>query len=133
MSPALGLLVATVLCWIMVMVGSLSRTRGWTWTGLLDAFGNRDALPPSSKFAERADRGAKNMIENLVLFGALLLGASFAAVPAEALRLPCAIFVGARLVYAPVLWFGVIYLRTLVWTISLVGPVMIGAAIVARL
>lgn len=133
MSPALALVIATALCWIMVMVGSLSRTRGWTWAGLLDAFGNRDALPPASKFAERADRGAKNMIENLVLFGALLLGASLAGVPSEALRLPCAIFVGARLVYAPLVWGGVIYVRTLVWTVSLVGFVMIGAAIVARL
>jgi uncharacterized MAPEG superfamily protein len=105
----------------MLLVASLSRSRGWTLTGLQIAFGNRDNLPEASPFAGRADRAARNMLESLVLFAALLTAAAWAHVPDTELARPCAIFVYARLLYAPLYWAGVKYLRTVVWTVGIVG------------
>lgn len=127
MSPALALAVAAGLAWTMLLVASLARSRGWTPAGMLIAFGNRDDVPEPSPAAARADRAAKNMVENLALFAAVLLAALWARVPESTLALPCEIFVGARLVYAPLYWAGVKFLRTLVWMISLVGLFWIAA------
>ena len=74
-------LVASVaLTWLMLLVASLLRTRGWTLPGMGLAFGNRDDLPAASAIAGRAERAARNMVENLVLFAALLLAAEVAGV-----------------------------------------------------
>ena len=85
------------------------------------AFGNRDDVPEPTPFAGRAERAARNMVENLALLAALLTAAAWADVPDAELEVPCAIFVYARLVYAPLYWAGVKYLRTAVWMVSLVG------------
>jgi uncharacterized MAPEG superfamily protein len=110
----------------MLLVAALARSRGLTPRGFVNALGNRDNLADPSPFAARADRAAKNMLENLALFAVLLLAASMAGVPPGDLAVPCAIFVGARLAYAPLYWAGVKYVRTLAWTVSLVGLAWIG-------
>ena len=57
MTPALSYLVySIVLCWLMVLAGSLVRAEGWTPIGLQRAFGNRDDLPEASPMGGRADR-----------------------------------------------------------------------------
>lgn len=115
------------LAWTMIVLAALARTRIWTAAGLKTAFGNRDGTPEPSAFAARADRAAKNMVENLAFFAALVLAASMANVPLRDLAIPCTIFVVARLVYAPLYWAGVTYVRTLAWGVSIVGLVWIGA------
>jgi uncharacterized MAPEG superfamily protein len=127
MSPPSSLLVSALLTWAMLVFAALARTRFWTIEGMKAAFGNRDGLGEPSPFAERADRAAKNMAENLPLFAAALLAATMAKVPAPDLAAPCALFVGSRLVYALLYWGGVTYLRTVAWATSLVGLVWIGA------
>ncbi len=126
MSPAVSLVVSTMLTWTMLLVASLARSRGWTVPGMKIAFGNRDDVPEPTAFAGRADRAAKNMVENLALFAAVLLGATTAGVTPDALAPACAIFVGSRLVYAPLYWAGVKYLRTGAWMVSLAGLAWIG-------
>ncbi len=93
----------------------------------MNAFGNRDGLGEPSPFAARAERAAKNMAENLPLFAAVLLAASMAKMPERDLAVPCALFVGSRLVYALLYWGGIKYLRTVAWGASLVGLAWIGA------
>ncbi|MBX7082833.1 MAG: MAPEG family protein [Nannocystaceae bacterium] len=131
MSPHAMLVAAAALTWTMLMVASLGRARGWTVPGMRVALGNRDALPEPSPFAARADRAAKNMVENLALVAALLLGAHWAAVPPERLADPCALFLAARVVYAPVYWAGVVGLRTAVWLVSVAAMAWIGALALA--
>ena len=62
-----------------------------------------------------------------MLFGTVLLAASMAGVPAGDLAVPCAIFVGSRVVYAFLYWGGVPYVRTVAWAVSLLGVAWIGA------
>jgi uncharacterized MAPEG superfamily protein len=127
-TPIESLVASAALTWVMLVTAALARTRALSLRGLVRAFGNREDLPGPAPFADRADRAARNMVENLVLFAVLLLAAALADVPPQDLALPSAIFVGARILYAPLYWGGVKYVRTLVWAASLVGLAWIGSA-----
>jgi uncharacterized MAPEG superfamily protein len=129
MTPALSLVVSAGLTFVMLLVASLSRARAWSPAGLRVAFGNRDDVPEPTAFAARADRAAKNMLEGLLLFAVLLTAAGWAEVPESALALPCGLFVVGRVVYAPLYWVGVKYVRTLAWAISIAGLFRIAALV----
>ncbi len=126
LSPITSLILSVALTWVMVCSASLARSRAWTLGGLHVAFGNRDDVPEAPPWVARADRAAKNMLENLVLFAATLLGAWMAKVPSDALACPCLIFLIARLVYAPLYYGGVKYLRTVAWAVAVGGVGWIG-------
>ena len=112
------LVLSAVLTWLMIMTAAELHTPTWTRRGAKLAFGNREALPERSPLCARADRAARNMVENLVLFVALFVAARAAGANATT---GAAIFFFARLAY----WFlylaGVTYVRSLAWGISLVG------------
>ena len=128
MTLDLRLLVYSVLlAWVMLMTASTLRVRAYTPAGLLRAFGNRDDLPPPPAVAPRADRAAATLLENLVLFGALLLAAHAAGVEKQRLELPARLFFYARVVYFPLYLAGIPYLRTLVWIVSVIALGMIAA------
>lgn len=112
------LVFSAVLTWIMIMTAAELHTPTWTRVGARHAFGNRDGLPARSPVAARADRAAKNMIENLVLFIALFAAARAAGADAT---VGAAIFFFARLVYFVLYLAGITYVRSLVWGVSLIG------------
>ncbi len=102
----------------MIMTAAELHTPTWTRRGAKLAFGNRDELPPRSALASRADRAARNMVENLVLFVAVFVAARAAgAEPTPG----AAIFFFARLAYFVVYLAGIPYLRSLLWAVSLGG------------
>lgn len=127
---------STVLTWVMLLVASLLRTHGWTPAGMKLAFGNRDNLPAATALAGRADRAAKNMVENLVLLAALVLAAHLALATEGAAALPARVALGAmvffwaRLVYFGLYLAGVPVLRTVAWAVSVVGLALIGSVLV---
>src|SRR6188474_4001394 len=108
-------LAAAALAWLMILTASMLRTRG----DLALATGNRDALPAPSPVAERAERAAKNMLENLVLFVALVVAAGDRD-PSRA-RLGAEVFVLARVAYWPIYLAGVRVVRTAAWAAGVVG------------
>ncbi|MBV8380550.1 MAG: MAPEG family protein [Paucibacter sp.] len=115
------------LTWITLMGASLIRVKGWTPSGMLLAFGNRDKLPDPSAFAGRAERTARNTLENFVLFAALALVAQAAGAANEHVIFGANLFLWARLLYIPVYLAGIAYLRTAVWAASIVGlGIMLG-------
>lgn len=116
-------LASTVLTWLMLLAAPTIRNREWTREGLRVGFGNRDALPEPTPLSGRADRAAKNMLENMVLF----LGAFVAAHAAGKSEVTgAAIFFFARLAYWLVYLAGIPYVRTLLWAAGLVGVAMVG-------
>jgi uncharacterized MAPEG superfamily protein len=119
---------ATFLSWLMLVIAALLRTRGLTPRGLKAAFGNRHDLPEPTPLSDRADRAARNMLENLVLFVALVVAAHIASAPQHRIDLGARIFFYARVAYVPVYLFGISYLRTAIWSVSLVGLGIIAAA-----
>jgi uncharacterized MAPEG superfamily protein len=124
------LLYAALLTWIMLVTASLLRSRGWTPAGLKTALGNRDDLGEPTPLVGRADRAAKNMLENLLLFVCVLVAARLANAPASAIDLGAQIFFFARVAYFVVYLAGIPYLRTAIWGVSLVGlAIIVKAAI----
>ena len=78
MTAATALLWSAILAWLMLATASFLRARAWNSAGLRIALGNRDDLPPATGLAGRADRAARNMVENLVLLVALVAAVYFA-------------------------------------------------------
>jgi uncharacterized MAPEG superfamily protein len=93
--------------------------------GLPTLAGNRENLPPIKGWAGRAQRAHRNMLENLVLFAALVLVAQIASKDNAATALGAQLFVWARVVYVPVYLIGIPWVRTGVWGVSVVGLVPI--------
>jgi uncharacterized MAPEG superfamily protein len=116
---------SAVLTWVMLMAASLIRAEAWTPKGFVIAAGNRDNLPAPSPIAARADRAAKNMLENMVLFAVVVLVARLGGVPPEDVAPGAAIFFWARLAYFFIYLAGIPFLRTAVWAVSITGLVMI--------
>jgi uncharacterized MAPEG superfamily protein len=116
---------AVVLTWVMLMTASLVRVRGWTPKGLWLAMGNRDDLPEPTPLAARADRAAKNMLEGLLLFAVVVVVARLGGVPSEKIEPGAALFFWSRVLFFPIYLAGIKLLRTVVWTASIVGLVMI--------
>jgi uncharacterized MAPEG superfamily protein len=116
---------AALLTWVMLMMASLLRARLWTPKGMWLGVGNRDDMPEPSPIAGRADRAAKNMLENLVLFAVVVVIARLAGVERARIAPGAAIFFWARVVYFLVYLAGIPLLRTLVWAVSLAGLAMI--------
>ena len=129
MTPDLRLLVySAVLAWVMVMTSSGLRTR-W-WKGFALSLGNRDDLPAPTPVAARADRAARNMLENLLIFAVLLVAARLGGAPPERVELGAKIFFFARLAYFPVYLAGIRYLRTALWAVGVAGMAAISATMI---
>jgi uncharacterized MAPEG superfamily protein len=130
MTPDLRYVVySTLLLWLMLMVGSLLRVDGWTLRGFRLAVGNRDDVPAPSAISGRADRAAANMLENLILFVALVAVAHLARVTDDKVVLGARIFFWARVAYWLVYLAGIPYLRTSIWLVSVGGLGLIAAAL----
>src|ERR1700728_147598 len=116
MTPELTLLVwSAILAFVQMLVAVAGAQ---LQVGLPVLAGNREDLPPIVGWAGRARRGQFNMLEYLVLFAILVLVAQIAGKTNAMTLLGCQIFFWARVAYAVVYVFGVPWLRTVVWTVS---------------
>jgi len=120
---------SAVLAWVMVMMAATLRTRWWGPRGLRVALSNRDAMPEPSPVTGRAERAARNMLENLVIFAALVAAARLAGVSPARITPGATVFFWARLFYFPVYLAGVTVLRTALWAAGVVGMGMIFATL----
>jgi uncharacterized MAPEG superfamily protein len=119
-----ALIFSGILTFVMLLVASGLCAQVWTPPGPAIAFGNREGVPTPLGIAGRADRAAKNMLEAMVIFLALILAAQISGKIA-ATALGATVFFWARLIYWPVYLAGIIYLRTLVWFVGVLGLLMI--------
>jgi uncharacterized MAPEG superfamily protein len=118
----------TLLLWavLLTVVQAVIAVQGaMMQVGLPMLAGNREGMPEIRGWAGRAARAHRNMIENLVLFAALVLMAVAAGKTNATTLLGAQIFFWARLVYAAVYVAGIPWLRTGVWAVSVVGLAMI--------
>lgn len=122
-----------VVNWALIVAASLIKARAWTPPGMKAALGNREKDADCHGFPARTDRAARNMLENMVLFTALVLVASVGGVTDPRVELGARIFFWARLAYIPIYMAGIPVARTAVWAISVIGMGMIFASIVQAL
>jgi uncharacterized MAPEG superfamily protein len=128
MKPELSLLVWSVaLAFVQVLVavqGAMLQV------GLPTLAGNREPLPEITGWAGRAQRAQRNMVENLLLFAALVLVAVAAGKTNDMTLLGAQIFFWARVVYTAVYIAGIPWLRTGVWFVSAIGMILIFAQLI---
>jgi uncharacterized MAPEG superfamily protein len=116
------LLFSVLLTFVQVLIAAASANQA---VGLETLAGNREGLGELSGFAGRARCAHLNMIENMVLFTALVLVTAVAGKANAMTALGALIFFWARLVYTVIYLIGIPWLRTLAWFVSVIGMVLI--------
>jgi uncharacterized MAPEG superfamily protein len=121
------LLFSVLLAFVQVLIAAASANQV---VGLNTLAGNREGMPELTGFAGRARRAHLNMIENMVLFTALVLVAAVAGKANATTAMGALIFFWARLIYAVIYLLGIPWLRTLSWVVSVIGMVMIAVQLI---
>jgi len=123
MSPDLKYLLFSVfLTFVQMLVAAMGANQA---VGLNTLAGNREGLPEIKGWAGRAKRAHLNMVENMVLFAALVLIAAVAGKANAMTAMGAAIFFWGRVAYAVIYVAGIAWLRTLAWFVSVIGMVLI--------
>lgn len=102
----------TALMWIPYILNLISVR------GLIDAMGYPDDPKPMADWADRLKKAHYNSIENLVVFGLLVVIAHLANIHSYWTITACVVYFWARLVYAFIYSIGIPVARTLVFAIS---------------
>lgn len=128
MTPELTYLVwAVALCFLQMLIAVCGAAGQ---VGLVTLASNREDMPALTGWADRAQRAHRNMLENLVLFAALVLVAVAAGRTNATTTLGAQVFFFGRIAYALVFLAGIPWLRTAVWTVSVIGLLMIFSQLV---
>ena len=115
----------TVLAWgcvlalvhIFAAVRVKTRQYGTKWN-----MGARDeALPPPEPVVGRLARAQANFLETFPLAVAAILIVTIAGRTSQWTEIGALLWLGARIIYLPLYWAGIPVIRTLVWTVGLVG------------
>src|SRR5713101_472195 len=128
MKPELNLLVWAVVLTVVQML--VAAQAAFNKVGFMALVGNREGMPELTGWGGRATRAHGNMLENLVLFAALVLVAVAAGKANDMTLLGAQLFFWARVVYAAIYIAGIIWVRTLVWLVSVIGLILIFAQLV---
>jgi uncharacterized MAPEG superfamily protein len=127
MTTELNMLVwSVVLGLVQIAIAATFSTgqRGLGW-----AASARDVSPPLTGVAARLDRARANFLETFPLFVAVVFAAQLLQRHDAMTILGAQLYFWARLVYVPVYAAGIPYLRTLIWAASIVGIVLLLAAL----
>ncbi len=126
MTTELWMVVAAVgVAWAQIMVAATP--------GLLRdpmrSFGNRDTEAAQPEWVRRMERASNNMKENLPLFVALVLVVHAAGAENVRSAVGAQVFVVARVLYAVAYTAGIVYVRTLLWGVSIAGMLAVASAL----
>ncbi|MFN4296329.1 MAG: MAPEG family protein [Brevundimonas sp.] len=128
MTPDFILLaIALMLALVQILWAGAARTSelGIKWNA-----GPRDGVaPPPGPMAGRLIRAQANLFETLPLFAAAVIMAEVAGKAGDLTYIGAQMYVFARIAYVPVYMLGIPYVRSLIWLVSLIGLIMILAAL----
>jgi uncharacterized MAPEG superfamily protein len=116
---ALGALLLFIHIFVAVRFKTAQYGRKWN-TSARD-----EALPPANAVTGRLIRAQANFQETFPIAIVALLGVVIAGRTGPTTALGGWIWLGARLIYLPLYWIGVPIVRTLVWTVGMVGLGMV--------
>ena len=105
--------------------------RGGPGEKLDRALGTRDNPPPMPVHGERAHRALKNLFEALPVFLTLAIMIHIEGRATAAANIGAAIFLATRVLYVPLYVFGIYGLRSLVWSASWIGLILMIYALLA--
>lgn len=103
----------------------LTSAGAMTQFSLATLVGNRETPVDGKAWVGRAQRAHRNLLESLAPFAAVVLIAHVAGISNATTILGAQLFFYARVIYLVVYVAGIPWLRTIVWTVGLVGLLMI--------
>lgn len=104
----------------------LAATLSTAQRGLLWNVGPRDGVPaPLTGLAGRMDRASRNFLETYAFFAVAVLALAVLHRGDEHTALGAQIWFWARIAYLPAYAAGIVFLRTAIWAVSLVGLLML--------
>ena len=113
--------IALGLAQIVAQASFSTVQRGLAWNA-----GARDGVaPPLTGVGARVDRALRNLLETFPFFAAAVLAVVASHQTSEGTALGAQLYFWARVVYLGLYAAGVPYLRTAVWTVSMVGLVKV--------
>jgi uncharacterized MAPEG superfamily protein len=126
MTVDLWLVVATAVLSVFVAAVPLFAGMRRQW-GLKAMLGNREGLPSLVGWAGRVQRAHRNLLENAPIFYALAILAYSMNANNSVTATGSMIFFGSRVVHLVAYSFGVPVVRTVAFTMSLIGLGIIGS------
>ncbi len=117
------LLAAVIIGMVQIIWAAAAGSGGQRDFGWLS--GPRDDPRPVSGVAARLDRALRNFLETFPLFAAALIACVAAGKLGTLTLYGAGLYVIARALYVPLYASGVALVRTLVWTASVIGIVMV--------
>jgi uncharacterized MAPEG superfamily protein len=120
----LKLLMAAVIIGLLQIVWAAAAGSGGE-RNLPWLLGPRDEPKPVGVVAARLDRALANFLQTFPLFAAALLACDFAGKFGTLTYWGAILYVVGRLLFVPIYAAGLPVVRTLVWTVSMVGIVMV--------
>jgi uncharacterized MAPEG superfamily protein len=109
---------------VQATVGNIELPFGYLFTSR-----DKPAVASGLLFG-RATRALANYVENFTPFVAVALALIVTQRTGGAGALGATIWILARIVYIPLYLFGIVYVRTAAWTISIIGLVMMLARLI---
>ncbi|MEL6691730.1 MAG: MAPEG family protein [Pseudomonadota bacterium] len=118
-----------VVVWTTVILAALIGFQGGLVPvnqGLVWGLGNRDEARDKSELQARTARTVANHIEGMTVFVPLALVVSISDLSSTLTIWGAGLYLLGRVLFAPLYLIGVPYLRSMAWSVSLVGILMIG-------
>jgi len=106
---------------VMLAAAAITRERGSKW----NASARDGEAPPPGRVAGRLQRAQANFLETFPVFAATAIAVVVAGRQDASTGLAVQLYFWARLAYVPLYAFGVPYVRSLAWLVSLAGIVML--------
>ena len=122
----LGLSILLGFVHIVLSANATTRQYGLDWN-----LGPRDETqPPLDRMAGRLQRALRNFSETFPLFAAAVLAAQLAGRNGTLTQIGVQLYFWGRVAYLPLYAYGVAFVRTAAWAVSLLGIALILLALI---
>ncbi len=110
---------------LALLLTLIQGTRNVILLGLPTAAGNQHDVAPWSGWNDRLNRALRNLMEAIVIFAPIVVAVQLLGLNNDTTALGAQLFLGARLAHAAVFILGIPYVRTLAWSVGVLGVVLV--------